>query len=103
MTREPGDLVVLDPEGELQPWGFDWTAWLAEIGPSERVADSVWSFSGKDAALQISDSSIVTGQLQTQAKFGLPTRGVKYAVTNRITTTSGAKDDRTFYILGQDT
>lgn len=102
MSRKPGDLVEKDPES-IEPYGFDWTNWLAEIADSETVASSTWSVTPTTTpALSIPTSSIVTGSLKTQAKFSGGKPGVYYTVTNDIVTSSGFKDDRSFRFFVKD-
>jgi hypothetical protein len=98
--RKPGDLIAKDPSSD-EPYGFDWTAWLAELGVGVLIAQSTWTIAGADAVLTVHDASIVTGDLKTQAYFAAGTAGVKYKVTNRVTTNSSpaVTDDRSFYVF----
>jgi hypothetical protein len=98
--RKPGSLVMKDPSSD-EPQGFDWTAWLAELGPTVAIATSTWTISGADAVLTKHDDSIVTGNRKTQAYFAAGTVGKKYVVTNRITTNSAppVTDERSFQYL----
>ena len=101
MSLRPGDLLVIDPEAVNDPMGMDWTAWLAEIAPTELIVNSTWSYTGPDAAITLSSSSIVTGSKQTQVKRTGGTLGAKYVLTNHVTSTSGSQDDRSIELLVQ--
>ena len=99
--RSPGDLSQKDTSSD-EPYGFDWTAWLAELGPSVTIATSTWTIVGPDAALTKHDETIVNGQHKTQAYFAGGTANKKYTVTNRIITNSSppVTDERSCYVLG---
>ena len=101
--RAPGDLILKDPSSD-EPQGFDWTAWLAELGGSVTITTSTWTITGSDAVLTYHDGSIVAGALKTQAYFAAGTVGVKYMVVNRIVTNSSpaVTDERSFYVLVQN-
>jgi uridine phosphorylase len=88
---------VKDPES-IEPYGFDWTQWLAEFEGSELIVASTWEIAGPDTMLVIDDSSIVTGSLKTQVICRAGTLGANYTVTNHVTTTSGYRDDRSFLL-----
>lgn len=83
-----------------EPFGHDWTPWLAEIGASETIASSTWS--ATPSGLTLSGGSIVTGSLKTQIKVTGGVVGTRYTVTNRIVTSSGYTDDRSFQLIGVD-
>jgi len=102
MSLRPGDLIVIDPQAVNDPMGMDWTAWLAEIGPTELLINSVWTYSGPDAAITLSSSSIVTGSKQTQVKRTGGTLGAQYVLTNHVTSTSGSQDERSVSLLVQN-
>jgi hypothetical protein len=101
--RKPGDLIRKDPAAD-EPQGFDWTAWLAELGIGTEIVISTWTVSGADALMTVHDASIVSGGLKTQAYLAAGTNGVKYTVTNRITTNSAPPviDERSFVVLVQN-
>lgn len=103
MSRKPGDLIMKDPAAD-EPQGFDWTAWLAELGVGTQVVTSVWTVTGSDAVLTTHNQIIVTGGLKTQVYLAAGTAGVKYEVTNRITTNSAppVTDERSFKVLVQN-
>jgi len=94
--REPGCQFVKDPDS-IEPFGFDWTLWLADISTGESIVTSTWAVA--PAGLTLSSPSIVTGSLKTQVKVADGDVGVKYLLTNSITTSGGFQDDRSFYIL----
>lgn len=83
-----------------EPFGFDWTTYLAEIGASETIASSTWS--ATPSGLTLSGGSIVTGSLKTQIKVSGGTVGTRYTVTNRIVTSSSYTDDRSFIVIGAE-
>lgn len=103
LIRRPGDLVTKDP-ASTEPWGFDWTDWLAELGgsPTPIITESTYRVSGKDAALTTEDATIVTGSLSTQVRLVGGTVGLRYTVTNRIVASSGDIDERSFKVLIQN-
>ncbi len=99
--RRPGDLIEKDPDS-VEPQGFDWTAYLAELGTGVTVQSSTWSVStivGDAAPLTLSNASIVPGGLRTQVTLAAGSAGRKYTLTNHITTSSGPVDDRSFKVL----
>jgi hypothetical protein len=84
------------------PKGIDWTRYLALLGADELITVSTWSRTGDDTALTLSSSSIVTGARKTQVRMAGGTVGASYVVTNRITTSSGVEDERSFTIVVGD-
>jgi hypothetical protein len=101
MSRRPGDLLVHDPNA-IEPQGFDWTDWLAELGASVVISDSDWTVStivGDAAPLTLSGATIVTGDRLTHITLTAGTPGLRYTVTNHITTSTGVEDDRSFKVL----
>jgi len=98
--RKPGSLIMKDPSSD-EPQGVDWTAWLAELGPSVVINTSTWTITGPDAVLTKHDEIIVTGLRKTQAYFAAGTVGKKYVITNRIVTNSSptVTDERSFQYL----
>ena len=97
MSDRPGCLKQKDPDS-IEPRGFDWTDWLAEIGASETISSSSWVVS-PTGSITLSSSSIVTGAKKTQVKLTGGTVGTKYTLTNSIVTSSGYHDDRSFFVL----
>lgn len=98
MSREPGSLITKSPEAVV-PWPFDWTAYLAEIGPSVVIDDSSWTVTGRDNALTLTDQGIINGAKGTQVKLAGGTLGVTYRVRNFIDYTGGFSDDAYFDVL----
>lgn len=104
MSRKPGDLIVKDPQSD-EPQGFDWTAYLAELGAGVSISTSTWTIAGDDAVLTKHDPSVViSATIKTQVYLAAGTSGVKYTITNHITTDSSPSvaDDRSFFVLVQD-
>ncbi len=101
--RKPGSLIIKDPSSD-EPYGFDWTAWLAELGPGVLIQTQTLTITGPDAVLTKHDESIVTGGLKTQAYYAAGTAGRKYVVTNRVVTNSApaVTDERSFQFLIQN-
>ncbi len=98
MSRAPGCLILKDPQS-VEPMGVDWTDWLAELSATETISVSTYAVTGADAILTLTSPSIVTGSLKTQVKLNAGTVGLKYTVTNHITTSGGSQDDRSFFVL----
>ena len=98
--RKPGDLIQKDPSSD-EPQGFDWTLWLAELGPSVTIATSTWTITGADAVLTQHDASIVSGSLKTQVYLAAGTVDAKYTVTNHVITNSSpaVTDERSFQVF----
>ena len=97
LPLDAGAMLLKDP-GSLEPFGFDWTDWLVEIGEAETLTASEWTVTGPDALLTIDNEALVTGNVQTQVVLAGGTLGVRYTVTNRITTSSGYADERSFFV-----
>lgn len=94
-----GSLITKDPQASAWPRGIDWTNYLAQIDAAETIVGSTWAITGADAILTAASPSIVLGSLKTQVKLSAGTVGLKYVVTNTITTSSGVIDDRSFTVL----
>jgi len=98
-------LTTKDPNASAYPFGFDWTAYLSEIGATETIGTSTWAVSGGDVddapatVLTLANDSIVTGSLKTQVQMSAGTPGQKYTLTNAIITSSGVHDDRSMRVL----
>lgn len=76
-----------DPDATLD-WIFDWTPWLGEF---ETITDAIF----------ITDPGLVTVAYSHTAKTSTVwlsggTEGQVYRVTNRVTTSDGRIDDRSF-------
>ena len=83
-----------DPDATLD-FGVDWAArgWLQ---PGETIVTSEWSVSGPDNELQ--SSSPGHDETTTLVWLSGGTLDAKYRVTNRITTSAGRTDDRSFFV-----
>ena|SRR5215467_2305519 len=101
MSRRPGDLITKDTSAD-EPQGFDWTAYLAELGST--ITTSTWTITGPDAVLTTHDPTIISGNLKTKVYLSAGTAGKQYTVTNRIVTNSSpaVTDERSFFVLVQD-
>lgn len=107
MTED--DIIRKDPDS-VEPYWFDWSAILADLGEGVVITDSEWIVSGPSGespvALAVSDDTILTGGTMTQAWFSGGTARKHYRVTNRIranTTPEEFVNDRTitFHIVQQ--
>ena len=100
--KVPGDLIEKDPDS-IEPYGFDWTAYLSELGEDVLIDTSEWFITTaadeSPVGLTIDDDEIEAGNLKTKAMFSGGTRSVKYRVTNRIVTDSvpAVTDDRSVW------
>lgn len=102
--REPGSLIMKDANAD-EPLGFDWSAWLTELGAGTIIMSSTWIVSGPDAVLTTHNPTIVApDNLKTQVYLSGGTLNAKYTITNRITTnnTPSVTDDRSFRVLVQN-
>ena len=82
-----------DPDAVLD-YSVDWSKWLS----GDQIETSAWSLS--DPALQaVNDSSTGT---RTTVWLAGGVAGQSYTVTNRILTSGGRTDDRSFTIQVQD-
>jgi hypothetical protein len=101
MSRDESSLIVKDP-ASLEPYGFDWTEWLLELGASVTITTSTWAVTKGGGTLALSDDSIIVGARKTQVKLNGGLAGKTYLVTNSILTTSGDEDERSFKVLVQN-
>ncbi len=92
-------LFLKDPNS-TEPFGFDWTTYLAEIGASETITTSTWS--STPTGLTLSAGSIVTGSKKTQITAAGGIEGTRYTLTNRIITSSSYTDDRSFVVISAE-
>lgn len=101
--RQPGDLILKDPSAD-EPQGFDWTAWLTELGAGVIIGNSNWTITGPDAVLTSHSPTIVPGALKTQVYLAAGTPNARYVVTNQIVTNSSppVTDERSFKVLVQN-
>ena len=101
MIRRPGDLILHDPSA-VEPEGFDWTVYLAELGVGVTISTSTWVVStivGDASPMTLSSPAIVPGNLKTQVTLNAGTVGSKYTLTNHITTSTAVQDERSFQVL----
>ena len=84
---------IKDPDAVLD-YSVDWSKWLA----GDQIQTSAWSVS--DPTLEAADDAN-TGTRTTVWLSG-GTVNQSYTVTNRITTSEGRTDDRSFVIQVQD-
>jgi hypothetical protein len=103
VSRQPGDLITKDPAAD-EPQGFDWTAWLLELGAGVTISTSTWTITGADAVLTKHDPSVLVGNLKTQVYLAAGTVGTRYTVTNQVVTNSSppVTDERSFTVLVQN-
>lgn len=101
--RKPGDLVSKDPASD-EPHGFDWSAWLEELGAGTVIVTSIWTVTGPDAVLTTHDPTMLAENTKTQVYLAAGTAGKRYEVTNRIQTNSAppVTDERSFKVLVQN-
>jgi hypothetical protein len=104
MSKIPGDLLLKDPQS-VEPYTFDWTAYLAELGDDVVIEYSEFFIDpiGADESpseLEMSEEEILPDQLRTRLFLSGGTRGKAYTLTNRITTNSTppVTDDRSVKI-----
>jgi hypothetical protein len=103
MSRKPGDLILKDPQS-VEPYTFDWTAYLAELGDDVLIEDSELFIdpvgAESPAVLVIDDDSILDGGRKVQLWYSGGTKGMVYILTSRITTNSTppVTDDRSVKI-----
>ena len=95
MSRRPGATINKDPSS-VEPQGFDWTDYLAELGAGVTISTSTWAVT--PTGLTVAAGSIVTGSLKTQTTLSSGTVGVLYTVTNQIITSTSVTDERSFFV-----
>lgn len=88
-----GPWIAKDPDA-VTDYGIDWADWLAEsTDPTDTLLTSAWS----------SDAGITTSAPQLDGTVASclisgGSAGTTYTVTNRITTTNGRTEDRSFRV-----
>jgi hypothetical protein len=86
-----------DPDATLD-YGFDWEAPADEGGPylesAETISASVWTV--PDGLTEVSDEADDT---TTKVWISGGTAGNSYTVSNKITTSEGRIDERSFVII----
>ena len=87
--------VSKDPD-EKKDYGFDWSAWLDSVLPTDTIASSAWVLPAG-----ITQSTPVPSNDATTTTIWLTggTAGANYTVVNRITTTAGRIAEATFRIV----
>jgi hypothetical protein len=96
MKWRDGLTFTKDPDSN-EPRGLDWTLYLEAIDDDETIVSSSWSVD-PTGELTLNSASIVTGGKKTQVRYADGDAGETYTVTNRITTSSGVIDDRSFLV-----
>ncbi len=84
---------IKDPDAVLD-YSIEWSKWLA----GDQIQTSSWTVS--DAAIEAADYSSTATRTTVWLSGGVA--GQFYTVTNRITTSDGRKDERSFAIQVQD-
>ena len=84
---------IKDPDAVLD-YSIEWSKWLA----GDQIQTSTWSVS--DPAIEAVDNSNTPTRATVWLSGGAA--GQSYTVTNRITTSGGRTDDRSFVIQVQD-
>jgi hypothetical protein len=82
-----------DPDAVLD-YSVDWSKWLA----GDQITTSIWSVD--DPAIEVADDSNTSTRATVWLSGGVASES--YTVTNRITTSGGRTDDRSFVIQVQD-
>ena len=82
-----------DPDAVLD-YSIEWSKWLA----GDQIQTSTWTVS--DAAIETASDSNTTTRATVWLSGGIA--GQAYTVTNRITTSGGRTDERSFTIQVQD-
>ena len=84
---------IKDPDAVLD-YSIEWSKWLA----GDQVRTSTWTVS--DTAIEASNDSNTATRTTVWLSGGVA--GQSYTVTNRITTSGGRTDERSFVIQVQD-
>lgn len=82
---------IKDPDAELD-YARDWSAWLAD---GETISSSTWTI---PTGLLPGTGGQITEPTKATVWIKGGTVGQEYAVANRITTSAGRVDERTFVI-----
>lgn len=92
----PQDVLTKDPDATLL-YEMDWTDWLPS---GETITTSTWTITGADSVLSKDNESLLTGNKKTRVRLAAGTKGTRYTVTNRVTTsgTPSQTDDRSFFL-----
>ena len=84
---------IKDPDAVLD-YSIEWSKWLA----GDQIQTSAWSVS--DPAIEAADDSNTATRTTVWLSGGVA--GQSYTVTNRITTSGGRTDDRSFVVQVED-
>lgn len=94
-TDTLGDYIEKDPAAILD-YSNDWTAWLTAAA-ADTIATSTWTI---PTGLTSSSPAIAAGVTSLFISGG--TAGTTYTVTNKIVTTGGRTDQRSFRVVVKD-
>lgn len=95
-TVLPKETIYKDPSAILT-YTFDWSDWLGDA----ELSSSTFTIAGADAELtQDNDGIVSPANTHTQVRLTGGTLGVKYTITNRITTNESPNqtDERSVFI-----
>lgn len=82
-----------DPDATLD-YAIDWSEWIAS---GDSLASAVWTVSGADSAVVLSNDAVV-GSVATVWVAG-GTAGRSYTLNCRVTTNAGGIDDRSVQLI----
>lgn len=99
-TIHDGGLVVKDPSA-AKVYQMDWNA--ENLATDVTISTSTWSVTGRDTALTTDQTSTVGSGRKAQVRLSAGTIGVKYTVTNHITTSESPAQtkEKSFFVLIQ--
>lgn len=100
MSFKPGHTFKKLPTAVLN-YTVNWTNWL----DGAEIADSDWTITGDDSDLADSNPAVLTGNKKARVTLSGGTVGVRYKVSNHVTTSEDVpqEDDRFFYVQIVDT
>ena len=84
-----------DPQAVLD-YPFDWSVYLAQINDTIQTSQFI-----VDSGIMV-ESDAILDPVTTIIWLSAPTKGKRYAVTNRITTVGNREEDWTIYVLGKE-
>ena len=90
-----GDYIEKDAAAVLD-YANDWTAWLA-ASATDTIATSTWTIQ-----TGLTSSSPVVAAGVTSLFISGGTAGTTYTITNKIVTTGGRTDQRSFRVVVKD-
>jgi hypothetical protein len=99
-TIHSGGLVVKDPSS-AKVYQMDWDA--ENLASGVTLSTSTWAILGRDAALTADQTSTVGSGRKAQVRLSGGTVGVKYTVTNTISTSESPSQtkEKSFQVLIQ--